>query len=522
MQPTIGSSRPSAIRIMVIGWCVTGLIGLAASLATISFDRSPTTAAAQLNLTNLWPYWAASAWLWIGLSALWIVLRREATVTGGRPTPWRRRDAWAIVVIAIAVRAIVLITHNPALSDDVYRYIFEGRTFAAGINPYLVKGADRVMAVEENFPGERLLIDTPREISTTDLMTYGELATPYLPVSHLVFGGLGLIIRAMPDWSDPLSSARVFRAGFTGVELIAICLMLMACRRSERSAWWVALYAWHPLAISEIAGSGHQDINGITLMIGGLLAYSLAPRKVWRWALVLALAVLVKPIAGAAGLMIVRTTQRDEVARTILRAAMVAIPVALILLSPFWVFAGEGGQAFANWRATVGLLAEKWAHFGGLYESALAMMRRLLPAEGQPAGYNLVQELAARRVCMVVLLISSALIVVRSRDVWRGTAAMLVAVVLCTTTAHPWYLLWALALFPMANLLTIWVLSLTLPLGYAVFTTLGRPDWPLIPAWIYVVAYAPVLAAIIADVVGDVRRARLPLPAKPQAAETYA
>jgi hypothetical protein len=518
MQPN-GGSRTRALKAAAVAWCVLGLIGLVASLAAMSFDRSPTPASARMNLANVWPYWAASAWTWLGLSALWLVLLRESAQGEAVAGRWRTRDVGIIVAVALAARAAILIAHNPALSDDVYRYIFEGRTFAAGINPYLIRAAERAPADQENFRGERLLIDTPVEISTTDLMTYAEVTTPYLPLSHLVFGGLGLTIRGVEGWSDPLSSARVFRVGFTGVELMAIGLLLIACRRAGSSPWWVALYAWHPLAISELAGSGHQDIIGITLMVGGLLAWSFVPRSIWRWALLVALAMLVKPIAATAGLMMVRHTRRDERAGVVLRATLVGIAVAAILLVPFWVIWGDGGRAAGNWLATVRLLSEKWAHFGGLYELVLSAMRRLLPAEGKYEGYNLVQEIAARRVCMAILLLSGGLILIRCKDVWRGTAAMLVAVVLCTTTAHPWYLLWALALFPMANLMTVWVLSLTLPLGYAVFTTLGRPDWPWIPAWVYAVAYAPVLAAIVVDVVLHFRCARLE-SAKPQAAGT--
>lgn len=498
---------------VIIGWCLAGLAALVIALALMEIDRSNTSEAGLGNLRNLWPYWIASAWLWMGLSAMWWTLRgrREAARHSGSSTSDVGKRfagaAWFIFIVAVAARIAVLITHEPALSDDVYRYIFEGRTFAAGFNPYLVKAADRLGAATGTFAGERLLIDTPSDLSTTRLVTYGELSTPYLPVSHLTFGALGLIIRFQEQWSDPISSARVFRAGFMCLEFVTIVLLFAACRRAGRSAWWVALYAWHPLPISEIAGSGHQDIIGITLLIAALLAYSANPRRIARWAGLLTLSVLVKPIAAAAGAMMICKASRES-ARQAARAALVAVPIAVILLALFWLVPEHSGLAFANWRATVGLLAEKWAHFGGLYELALAIVRRALPAEGQPAGYNLVQELAARRVCMALLIAACVLIFVRSRDAWRGTAAMLLAVALCTTTAHPWYLLWALALFPMANFASLWMLSLTLPWGYAVFTTLGRADWPWTSPWVYVAAYGPVYAAVIVDLVIYFRKRR--------------
>lgn len=505
---------------LLIAWCMASLIALVVALAIMKIDRSRTDQAARLNLQNLWPFWLASAAGWLGLTVMWRRLhccQAQGTALQGDGRSFRRA-AMFIMLVAFAVRVAVLILHDPALSDDVYRYIFEGRKFAAGFNPYLVKAADRLDAPWENFKGERLLIDTPPEVSATRLVTYGSVATPYLPVSHLTFGALGWIIGMNDRWSDPFSSARVFRICFTCVELATIILLFAACRRAGRSAWWTALYAWHPLPISEIAGSGHQDILGIALLVGGLLAWSINSRKTVIWAALLTLSMLVKPIAAAAGAMIVRRTPRSELLRTAARAGIVAAPLAAILLAIFWLAPRGGAQGFQNWRETVSLLSQKWAHFGGLYEFVLSIAHHVLPDEGKPAGYNMVQEMAARRVCVLVLLVACGLIFWKGRDVWRGTAAMLLAVVLCTTTANPWYLLWAFALFPMANLSSLWVLSLTLPWGYAVFTTLGRPDWPWIPTWVYIIAYGPAFAAVAFDVMKRWRSRGVHVSAAPHAA----
>ncbi|MFW5737984.1 MAG: hypothetical protein ACOCYX_03655, partial [Spirochaetota bacterium] len=48
-----------------------------------------------------------------------------------------------------------------------------------------------------------------------------------------------------------------------------------AVASTARSSAWACLYAWHPLAIAEVAGSGHQDAIGIALMLAALAV-------VWR------------------------------------------------------------------------------------------------------------------------------------------------------------------------------------------------------------------------------------------------
>ena len=77
------------------------------------------------------------------------------------------------------------------------------------------------------------------------------------------------------------------------------------------------------------------------------------------------------------------------------------------------------------------------------------------------------------------------------------------ALVLLTTTAHPWYLLWGFALVPMANNWVIWTLSLTLPWGYAV---LGDMVHWTVPTWVLTAAYAPVFAALLAQTVIQLRQ----------------
>ncbi len=69
----------------------------------------------------------------------------------------------------------------------------------------------------------------------------------------------------------------MLRLVFVFLDMAIIGLILFQLRSMGRSAWWAVAYAWHPLAISEVAGSGHQDVIGIAFM---LLSLVLAGRLV--------------------------------------------------------------------------------------------------------------------------------------------------------------------------------------------------------------------------------------------------
>lgn len=495
MNPAIPSrdaSTPPASAVAVrsaaawrpaIAFTLAALAAVVWSLASMTIVRGTAEAGAG-NLRALWPYWIASAATWLGLTALWRMLLRGR----GKDQRGFGRAAALIFLVAIAARVAVLIAHEPGLSDDVYRYIFDGRNLASGANPYLVLPGKALESPDERWPGEH---DLAR------LVTYPDLATPYLPVSQCVFGALGKAIG--PSWSDPASSARVFRVGFTAIEMAMLPIIFLALRRTGRSAWWAALYAWHPLPLSEIAGSGHQDIIGIILLVAALALHSRSPAAAAKWSGLLALSALGKPFTIPAGAMMLRTRP----ALDWLKSALAGAAAILVMIMPFWIIAGSDGDrrfaAFLNWKRTIDELAEKFAHFGGVYQAMLAIVRWLMPAEGQPAGFNLRQEWLARQLCLGIFVIAAAtMFFSRRRDAWQATCGTLFALVMLTTTAHPWYLLWAFALVPMANRWPIWILSLTLPWGYAV---LGDVAHWTVPAWIAVAAYAPVIAAIAASVV---------------------
>ena len=52
-------------------------------------------------------------------------------------------------------------------------------------------------------------------------------------------------------------------------------MLVLTCvlRTRDWSPWWLALYAWHPLALDGFAASGHQDVIGIALMFPSFGAF---------------------------------------------------------------------------------------------------------------------------------------------------------------------------------------------------------------------------------------------------------
>src|SRR5687767_1762069 len=65
----------------------------------------------------------------------WLILHTQST-----------RSTFAIVIVFAALFRLSLLFAPPFLSDDIYRYVWDGRVQAAGINPYRHIPADPVLA----------------------------------------------------------------------------------------------------------------------------------------------------------------------------------------------------------------------------------------------------------------------------------------------------------------------------------------------------------------------------------------
>lgn len=183
---------------------------------------------------------------------------------------WRRGDVSMRTVVAFALLfRLFYVWLPPVLSDDVYRYIWDGLVQTRGINPFAYTPDDPRLAFLHSEP------------------LYGALNsasyyTVYPPLSQLIFRMGALFYSA--DWQ---ASYYVIKGLFAVSE--AGALLLLARSLSARA---LMLYAWNPLVLVAAAGQVHTESLAV---LGLVAAWVLARRKYGGWAsLALACAGLVK------------------------------------------------------------------------------------------------------------------------------------------------------------------------------------------------------------------------------------
>lgn len=149
---------------------------------------------------------------------------------------WPKRTLWLVLGIAALLR-VTLLTVPPMLSTDLYRYVWDGRVQAHGINPYRYIPAD------------------PRLAALRDATVYPHInrkeyaRTIYPPVAEMVFALAGRL------W-DSVTGFRLMALAFEGLGMGAM-LLLLPLAGLPRSR--ILIYAWNPLAFWSFASDGHVD-----------------------------------------------------------------------------------------------------------------------------------------------------------------------------------------------------------------------------------------------------------------------
>jgi alpha-1,6-mannosyltransferase len=311
----------------------------------------------------------------------------------------QNRALWLIFGLGILLRAYVLL-FDPFLSSDIYRYVWDGRVQAAGINPYRYLPAHEALAFLRDgtiFP----------HINRADTAV-----TIYPPVAQFFF----LIVTRIDE------SVTMMRLALMGCEAATVTLIMLLLRRINRPVTRVIAYLWHPLPLWEIANSGHVDALMVALMLLGL--WIALTGHALRGAVLITFAALVKPFAAPALAGIWRPWD--------LKMPLVVIAAAAPCYLPY-LSVGWGVFGFL----TKGYLTEEGISAG--YDLWLLSLWRLVFGEHQG-------DVVAYVVLAALVLLFKGLSVARSTHHTIASSLadinmLLLMALLLLSPNYPWYFL---------------------------------------------------------------------------------
>src|SRR6476660_788912 len=166
----------------------------------------------------------------------------------------RTKDSKRLLVCGLIFAALFrlsILFSPPYLSDDIYRYVWDGRVQSAGINPYRYIPADESLA---KLRDDKIYPNINRR-------DYAR--TIYPPVAE---GAFLLITR----FSESVTWMKTVMVGSEAITVWALIQLLVSFGFARQR---VLIYAWHPLIVWEFAGSGHLDAMVIAFIALALLAH---------------------------------------------------------------------------------------------------------------------------------------------------------------------------------------------------------------------------------------------------------
>jgi hypothetical protein len=316
------------------------------------------------------------------------------------------KAALILILASTVLFRVVLLPATPSLSDDVYRYQFDGRVQRAHLNPYVAYPHSPQLAYLLNPdnpepPGE----DTP---------------TIYPPLSEFAYR----MIQTVPG----------YKRVSTMLDLACVVMLMLLLAAMKQPSHRVLAYAWNPTVLISFAMCGHFDALAIVTLLAALF-FVVTNRPALSTA-ALALSFLSKffPV-----LLLPAFFKRVRLAYA---------GIFAVLVFTFYVpFLGAGSHLFDGARN----YGRDWINNAGFFQ--------LL---------HLVAGSKARAELLAGLMVLTTVVYLAQRRAGLLWSSLVLTggVLLVSPTAYPWYFTWSipfLCFYPSGAWL---LMSVTSVLGY--------------------------------------------------------
>ena len=347
-------------------------------------------------------------------AALWSIRPAARSAHDLQDTPRDDSHAvWMILACGLLFR-LTLVPHHVVGSDDIYRYLWDGKVLAAGVNPYAYLPTDRHLSFLASA-------DLPA------LVNHPGLRTIYPPLAQAFFWFSAIL------WGE---SAAGFKLLLVLADALTMVILAAFLRGQEGRAWKVMLYAWSPLPVLYFGLDGHIDAIGIPFLILALL-FLCTGRKM-RGALALGFGMLAKLAPVIVVPFLLRGNGGGRTAghpsgsapaggsHWFFRALLAGLPLAilgggyLLFLEPTW--------GIADSLMTFG---SRWEFNGGIFYLLHGMI-----------GVNETTHL----VCGIAIMGWIAFLTLRDLPLVEKVFWGFTGFLLLSPVVHPWYLTWLAAL----------------------------------------------------------------------------
>ena len=381
-----------------------------------------------------------------------------------------------LVAIAIIFRLIFL-TAIPNLSQDFYRFIWDGRMMLKGFNPYLY--------LPETFINQGYApINQATELYSGMGALNGSHYTNYPPINQLNF-----FIAALFNNSSIIGSIIALRLQIILADIGIIYFGKKILEKLKLPVHNIFLYALNPFIIIELTGNLHFESVMLFFLVWSL--YLILQKKWSLAALIFSLSVAVKLIPLLFLPLFYQWFTKDEKRKGILNFlsfGAIIIGINMLLFLPFL-----SSDLLDKYLSSVGLWFQKFEFNASLYYIARALGTLF-------RGYNEIAIIGKTTPVIVVIFLLIITLFRKNKSPQQLITALLLGIsfyYFTTTTMHPWYLATLVILSVFTNYRFPIVWSVVIVLSYQAYANIPWKENLWLIALEYLVVYGFLLWEII-------------------------
>ncbi len=380
---------------------------------------------------------------------------------------------------AFGFRAVFILA-IPNLSQDFYRFLWDGRMILEGLNPYLYTVESFISQGTFPVPQAQLLREGMGALNASHF-------TNYPPINQLCF-----VISNVWTSHSLLGSVIVMRLLLILADFGTLYFgkkLLIHLKRPTHLIFW---YILNPFIIIELTGNLHFEGVMIFFLVWSLYLLYL---KKWQWAaIVFALSISVKlmPLIFLP-LFFQWFMEKGNVLKQLGKLSAfygIIIGTTLLLFLPFY-----NSEFINNYSQTVALWFQNFEFNASLYYIARAIGYSF-------RGYNEI-AIIGKVTPIIVILVTLAITFFRKNTPFVPLATAMLMVLsfyfFTTTTVHPWYVatLLILSVFTKYKFPLVW--SFVIILSYLAYVNLNKADKSE-NLWVIALEYICVYAVFIWEV----------------------
>ena len=354
----------------------------------------------------------------------------------------RGRKAVALILFISALTRVAIFQTAP--SDDVNRYLWEGKLYSQNISPYTYTADNEAYLPHR----DQYWVD----------MNHKDNPTAYPPLAQHAFrliNGLGY---------TPIS----YKAVFLVIDLFLIAIILALLHHYKRPKRWALLYSLSPISLLSFAGEGHFDILMVLCLTFSTLA--LAKRWLIPCGIAVGLAISIKIMAIVAAPIILLKTGVKGISAAIITCI---IPVAL------------------HFEDTI-QMAKGLINFGANFRFNAPMNQFMVDV------LHFSKDTGSK-ICILLFLISWGIgfwLCIKNKF-WISLNFCFGGLIFFAPIVHFWYLSWLLPFIALRPSLPWLTLSLTTPIYFLVWNELENTGIWELPPWARILFWLPFIIAAL-------------------------